>query len=296
MHAWVEETTDKDSRLLAPGRPLEEARELLSRPHVLIADVRPFIEASIAHDDARKAEEQRRIEAEKQREIEQVRKIAAAERGRRRAAVVGLFAALLLAVAAVWFGWSAVAETRKAEEAKREAQKRESDLLAYLSRQATVHGDAIGGMALALRGLPRSLDRPDRPLVNEAAVALGTALQAPYYTTKILCGHVMGIKWAAFSPNGRTIVTTSADHTARLWDAATGKETSVLRGHEDFVTSAAFSPDGKTVVTASTDHTARLWRTATPSLNELITEARRRLAHIDQVPERCRGVALAGSD
>jgi Novel STAND NTPase 1/TIR domain len=64
MHAWTEENTDKDSRLLAPGRPLEEARELLSRPHVLIADVRPFIEASIAHDDARKAEEQRRIEAE----------------------------------------------------------------------------------------------------------------------------------------------------------------------------------------------------------------------------------------
>ena len=90
MRAWAEEQADKDSRLLAPGRPLEEARELLSRPHALIDDIRPFIEASIAHDDARLAEEQRRIEAEKQREIEQARKVAAAERGRRRAAVVGL--------------------------------------------------------------------------------------------------------------------------------------------------------------------------------------------------------------
>ncbi len=88
--------TDKDSRLLAPGRPLEEARELLSRPHALIDDIRPFIKASIAHDDARVAEEQRRIEAEKQREIEQARKGAAPERGRRRAAVVGLVAALVL--------------------------------------------------------------------------------------------------------------------------------------------------------------------------------------------------------
>jgi hypothetical protein len=70
MRAWAEEEADKDSRLLAPGRPLEEARELLSRPHALIDDIRPFIEASIAHDDGRVAEEQRRIEAEKQREIE----------------------------------------------------------------------------------------------------------------------------------------------------------------------------------------------------------------------------------
>ena len=109
MRAWAEEEADKDSRLLAPGRPLEEARELLSRPHALIDDIRPFIEASIAHDDARVAEEQRRIEAEKQREIEQARKVAAAERGRRRAAVVGLVAALVLAIAAGWFGWSAEA-------------------------------------------------------------------------------------------------------------------------------------------------------------------------------------------
>ena len=98
MHAWAEEKEDKDSRLLAPGRPLEEARELLAREHALIDDIRPFIETSIAHDDARLAEEQRRIEAEKQREIEQARKVAAAERGRRRAAVVGLLAALLLAL------------------------------------------------------------------------------------------------------------------------------------------------------------------------------------------------------
>jgi WD40 repeat protein len=140
------------------------------------------------------------------------------------------------------------------------------------------------------------LDRPGRPLINEAVVALSTALQAPYYTTKILRGHAMGIKWAAFSPDGRTIVTASADHTTRLWDAATGKATAVLRGHEDFVTFAAFSPDGKTVVTASTDHIARLWRTETLSLNALIIEACRRLAQIDQASERCQSVALAGSD
>jgi len=55
------------------------------------------------------------------------------------------------------------------------------------------------------------------------------------------------------------VVTASADNTARLWDADSGKEAAVLEGHTGFVQSAAFSPDGRRVVTASYDHTARLW-------------------------------------
>jgi WD40 repeat protein len=256
MRAWTEEhEADKDSRLLAPGRPLEEARELLSRPHALIDDIRPFIEASIARDDIRVADEQRRIQADKQREVEQARKMAAAERGRRRAAVVGLLGVLVLVIATAAF-W------RRAEQAKATAQEGESRLLADLSRQATVRGDAIEGMKLAFQGLPRNPDRPDRPLVNETVVALGTALQAPYYTAKIFRGHEMALTSAAFAPDGRTILTASHDKTARLWATATGKEMAVLRGHEGVVTSAAYSRDGKTVVTASEDKTARIWDVA----------------------------------
>jgi WD40 repeat protein len=270
MRAWAEEPADKDSRLLAPGRPLEEARELLSRPHAPIDDIRPFIEASIAHDDTRVTEEQRRIEAEKQREIEQVRKVAAAERGRRRVAVIGLLATLLLAIAVGWFGWnakrandSAQLANDRAQEELRKSQEGESHLRANLSRQATARGDAIEGMSLALQGLPRDLDRPHRPLVNETVLALVTALQSPYYTARILRGHEWVIKSVAFSPDGRTIITASKDGTARLWDTATGKETLVLRGHEGIVTSAVYSPDGRIVVTASDDKTARIWDVAT---------------------------------
>jgi WD40 repeat protein len=65
---------------------------------------------------------------------------------------------------------------------------------------------------------------------------------------------------AAFSPDGKRIVTTSQDKTARLWDADTGKPIGEpLKGHENYVLSAAFSPDGKRIVTASADRTARLW-------------------------------------
>jgi WD40 repeat protein len=53
------------------------------------------------------------------------------------------------------------------------------------------------------------------------------------------------------------------DQTARIWDAATGKEIAVLRGHDAAVRSAAFSPDGSRIVTASVDRTARIWDAAT---------------------------------
>ena len=68
---------------------------------------------------------------------------------------------------------------------------------------------------------------------------------------------------AAFSPDGTRIVTASEDNTARVWDAATGKEIAVLRGHARSLRSAAFSPDGSRIVTASADQTARIWDAAT---------------------------------
>jgi WD40 repeat protein len=68
---------------------------------------------------------------------------------------------------------------------------------------------------------------------------------------------------AAFSPRGKRIVTASHDHTARIWEAATGKEIAVLRGHFNSVSSAAFSPDGTRIVTASWDNTARIWDAST---------------------------------
>jgi WD40 repeat protein len=69
---------------------------------------------------------------------------------------------------------------------------------------------------------------------------------------------------AAFSHDGRLIVTASSDQTARVWDAATGKPIGEpLNGHTDAVMSAAFSLDGKRIVTASCDGTVRVWDAAT---------------------------------
>jgi WD40 repeat protein len=69
------------------------------------------------------------------------------------------------------------------------------------------------------------------------------------------------VKSAAFTPDGARVVTASLDHTARVWDAATGKPLGVPLQHQGWVMSAAFSSDGARVVTASADHTARIWET-----------------------------------
>jgi WD40 repeat protein len=64
---------------------------------------------------------------------------------------------------------------------------------------------------------------------------------------------------AAFSPDGRQVVTVRQDRTARVWDAETGAELATLRGHGGTVAAAAFSPDSRRLVTAGADGTARLW-------------------------------------
>jgi len=72
-------------------------------------------------------------------------------------------------------------------------------------------------------------------------------------------GHTGDINSVAFSPDGNLVVTASAEGTARVWEAATGKTLGELRGHSNSVNSASFSPDGKFIVTASDDATVRLW-------------------------------------
>jgi WD40 repeat protein len=69
-----------------------------------------------------------------------------------------------------------------------------------------------------------------------------------------------GVITAAFSPDGRRLVTGERDLTARVWDVATGKSVlGPLTGHRDLLTGVAFSPDGRYIVTTSRDHDARVW-------------------------------------
>jgi Protein kinase domain/WD domain, G-beta repeat len=69
-----------------------------------------------------------------------------------------------------------------------------------------------------------------------------------------------GVLGAAWSPDGRRIVTTLADGSARVWKVGDPTARIVLHGHQSWVWSAAFSADGTRIVTASRDKTARVWK------------------------------------
>ena len=62
-----------------------------------------------------------------------------------------------------------------------------------------------------------------------------------------------------FSPDGKKIITTSADTIVRMYDAETGKVLKEMKGHTDAITDLVYSLDGKYIVTSSFDGTVRLW-------------------------------------
>jgi WD40 repeat protein len=71
---------------------------------------------------------------------------------------------------------------------------------------------------------------------------------------------------AAFSLDGRYVLTSSSDQTAKLWNARSGALLKTLSGHKKYVNSVALSRDGTQVLTGSRDGTAKLWDARTGAL------------------------------
>ncbi len=71
--------------------------------------------------------------------------------------------------------------------------------------------------------------------------------------------HADGVLSACFSRDGRRVVTTSEDFSAKVWDTSTGRQIGLPLTHRHHVRAGAFSPDARWVATASSDKTARIW-------------------------------------
>ena len=84
----------------------------------------------------------------------------------------------------------------------------------------------------------------------------------PVTLFKTLIGHTSLVLSIAFSPDGKTLASSSYDETIKLWDVDSGTLVTTLSDQSersDGVWSVAFSPDGKTLAADSENKTIKLW-------------------------------------
>lgn len=74
-----------------------------------------------------------------------------------------------------------------------------------------------------------------------------------------LNAHKGAVAGLAFSPDGRTLASGSADKTIKVWDVAQGNILKAFAGHAEEIRSLAFSTDGHTLASSSNDETVKLW-------------------------------------
>jgi WD40 repeat protein/serine/threonine protein kinase len=77
--------------------------------------------------------------------------------------------------------------------------------------------------------------------------------------SRVRHGGQVALNYAAFSPDGRFVVTAGADRTARIWSAEHGRAAAAPLQHRGEVVFAAFDKPGQRVVTTSNDRSARIW-------------------------------------
>lgn len=80
---------------------------------------------------------------------------------------------------------------------------------------------------------------------------------------KTLRGHTDWLWSVAFCPDGKTIATSSDDHTIRLWNARNYEFLRILKGHADCVLSVDFHPNGKILSSRGGDKTIKIRDIAT---------------------------------
>ncbi|HUS64117.1 MAG TPA: protein kinase [Kofleriaceae bacterium] len=112
------------------------------------------------------------------------------------------------------------------------------------------HRGAVKDVAFSPRG-----DRLATASVDGNAIVSSAEPSQP---SVALTGHAASVYQGQFSAGGGHVVTASYDKTARVWDAATGREILVL-AHQASVQSAAFSPDDSQIATGTVDGSIKIW-------------------------------------
>jgi WD40 repeat protein len=118
----------------------------------------------------------------------------------------------------------------------------------------------IGGGTLAISPDSKTCLGGVNPTATLRATSNGQILRK-------FSGHTDSVVSAAFSNDGKWLVTGSGDSTARVWEVSSGKQVLLLSGNSEWVKSVAFSPDGTKILTGS--DSVRLWDITT--VNQQLT-------------------------
>jgi mRNA-degrading endonuclease YafQ of YafQ-DinJ toxin-antitoxin module len=87
----------------------------------------------------------------------------------------------------------------------------------------------------------------------------GVATRQSAAMIRDLVGHAGNVNACAVTPDGRRVVSASADETLKVWDLESGRALATLEGHAGGVRACAVTPDGRCVVSASWDKTLKVW-------------------------------------
>jgi WD40 repeat protein/serine/threonine protein kinase len=172
-----------------------------------------------------------------------------AARGRRVRSVAIVTAISVLAVAVV-----VLAQLRsRAQSLQGEAERKVIAQEEEQGRQALIAGDSLRAAVYLSAAYSAGVDTP------ALRYMLARALTSPSAEMHRFEGHTGPIQWVEVSPDGRTLLTVSDDHTAKLWDVETGELRRTLDDSAARLWRGHFDRAGKRVVTASFDGVARVY-------------------------------------
>jgi len=87
-----------------------------------------------------------------------------------------------------------------------------------------------------------------------------------HHETITITGNQVGLTCAAFSPDGKHIVSAGTDGTINIFDSASGNEVMELTGHNHPIWAVSFSSNGKLLASGSDDNTIKIWDAITGAM------------------------------